>query len=265
VGPVIEIHGLTDPGRKRRNNEDAMALDPALGLAMVADGMGGHQSGEVASSLAVQTLAQFVGRAAQDRDLTWPFGFEPERSYVANCLMNGFKLANRRVFGEACGDESLSGMGTTLVAALVEDRRLAVAGVGDSRAYLARRGALRQLTRDDSWVEAALSQHLIAAGERHRHPLRHVLTKAIGLADEVEFDVHEEVLEAGDRVLLCSDGLTSVLSDDRIQTILDQHPADLGLVCRALVTAANAGGGPDNVTVVMLRCVGAPDPGAPGR
>lgn len=253
---MIEAYGLSDPGRKRRNNEDTFGVDPAVGLAVVADGMGGHQSGEVASSLAVETLREFVARAHRDADLTWPFGLDTDRSFAANCLSTGVKLANRRVFREADLRDSLAGMGTTLVAVLVREDRLTYTGVGDSRTYLSRGQSLRQLTRDDSWVEAAVSQHLIAAGERESHPFRHVLTKAIGLQEDVQFDIGEEQLEDGDRVLLCSDGLHSVLSETQIQEILVRHERDVRATCGALVQAALAGGGPDNVTVVLVRQVG---------
>lgn len=253
---MIEAHGLTDPGRKRKNNEDSLRLEPEMGLAIVADGMGGHQSGEVASSLAIETLGDFVARAQQDPDLTWPFGIDPDRSFAANCLSTGIRLANRRILGEAVNRADLAGMGTTVVVVLAGDGRLTYAGVGDSRIYLARGDTLRQLTRDDSWIEAAVAQRLIAEEERHAHPLRNVLTKAVGLQDDLEFDVWEEPLEDGDRVLLCSDGLTGVVPDERILDILSAHDRDLAAGCRALIDAANDGGGPDNVTVVLLRPLG---------
>lgn len=249
---MIEACGLTDPGRKRQNNEDSVAVDPEVGLAVVADGMGGHQSGEVASSLTVQTLREFIGRALQDSDLTWPFGIDGGRSFAANCLVTGVKLANRRVFREAATRETLSGMGTTVVGVLVRDGCVTYASVGDSRAYLLRGGSLRQLTLDDSWIEAAVSQHLVAPAERHRHPLRHVLTKAIGLAEDVDFEVGEERLEEGDRILLCTDGLTGVLSNEEIREVLEAHPTDVRAACAELVSRANEGGGPDNVTVVLV-------------
>lgn len=250
---MIEAHGLTDPGRKRKNNEDSVRLEPAMGLAIVADGMGGHQSGEVASSLAVETLGNFVARARRDRDLTWPFGLDPARSFAANCLGTGIRLANRRILDQASKRPDLTGMGTTVVAVLAGDGRLTYAGVGDSRVYLARGDALRQLTRDDSWIEEALALRLIAEEERRDHPLRNVLTKAVGLQDDLKFDVGEEPLEDGDRVLLCSDGLTAVVPDERILEILLEHDRDLAAACRALVDAANEEGGPDNVTVVLAR------------
>jgi PPM family protein phosphatase len=250
---MIDAHGLTDPGRKRKSNEDFMQFDSGIGFAVVADGMGGHQSGEVASRLAVETLRDFIGRAHGDRDLTWPFGITGERSFEANCLSTGIRLANRSVYRKAAAREELTGMGTTLVAVLLRDGRLTYAGVGDSRVYLFRENRLRQITRDDSWIEAAIAQQLIDVSERDVHPFRHVLTKAIGLQEDVEFEVREERLRAGDRILLCSDGLTTALSDERIEGLLRQYTGDLEATCRALVAAANEAGGPDNVTVLVVR------------
>jgi serine/threonine protein phosphatase PrpC len=250
---MIEVHALSDPGRKRKSNEDSLGLDPSIGLAVVADGMGGHQSGEVASQLAVETLRDFVARAHDDRDLTWPFGLDSERSFEANCLNTAIRLANQAVFRAAAGRPDLAGMGTTLVAVLARAGWLHYASVGDSRAYLVQGQNLRQLTRDDSWLEAAVSQQLIDVSDAGSHPFRHVLTKAIGLQEDVEFDVSDERLRDGDRVLLCSDGLTTALSDSQIQEIVRAHETDLEATCRSLVDAANEAGGPDNVTVVLVR------------
>ncbi|MGH7267406.1 MAG: protein phosphatase 2C domain-containing protein [Candidatus Rokuibacteriota bacterium] len=249
---MIDLYGLSDPGRKRKDNEDALLAVAGLGLGAVADGMGGHQSGEVASALAVEALSDFVARAHQDRDLTWPFGLDPACSFEANCLRTGIKLANRQVIGASRGRPELAGMGTTVVAVLARDGRLTYASVGDSRAYLVRGRGLRQLTRDDSWVEAALAQRLIADEERHAHPFRHVLTKAVGLQDDLDLDVFEQPLEPGDRVLLCSDGLTTALPDKEIGDVVEMYEGDLEGACRALVAAANEAGGPDNITVVLL-------------
>ncbi len=250
---MIDAHGLTDPGRKRKGNEDSLGYEPGIGLSVVADGMGGHQSGEVASQLAVEALSDFVARAHRDRELTWPFGLDAQRSFEANCLATGIRLANRSVFRTAAGREELTGMGTTIVAVLVHDGRLTYAGVGDSRAYLFREDRLRQLTRDDSWIEAAIAQQLVDPSERDIHPFRHVLTKAVGLQEDVDFDVREETLTAEDRILLCSDGLTTALPDQKIEELVRAHKTDLIGACQALVDAANAAGGPDNVTVILLR------------
>jgi protein phosphatase len=250
---AIEAYGLTDPGRKRKGNEDSLAVEPGLGLAVVADGMGGHQSGEVASHLAVETIREFVERAQRDRDLTWPFGLNPGRSFAANCLETAIKLANQAVFRAAAARPEQAGMGTTVVAVMAYEGRVLFAGVGDSRVYLWRGTSLRQLTRDDSWMEVAVSQQLIDAAEAESHPFRHVLTKAVGLQEDVDFQVGEVALQDGDGFLLCSDGLTTAVTDGQIQEIVRVHGSRLEPACRALIEAANEAGGPDNVTVALVR------------
>jgi protein phosphatase len=250
---AIEAYGLTDPGRKRKGNEDSLAIEPELGLVIVADGMGGHQSGEVASQLAVETIREFVGRAQRDRDLTWPFGLDPARSFAANCLATAIKLANQTVYRAAAARPEQAGMGTTVVAVMAYEGRVIFASVGDSRVYLWRGKSLRQLTRDDSWREVLVSQQLIDATEAESHQFRHVLTKAVGLQEDVDFPVGEVTPQDGDGFLLCSDGLTTAVSDGRIQEIVAGQGPALERACRALVEAANEAGGPDNVTVAFLR------------
>lgn len=256
---LITACGRTDAGRKRPRNEDAFAIEPALGLLVVADGMGGHARGEVASSLAVDTIRGFIGRASrQDPGLDWPVDVDPDRSFAASCLHAAIHLANARVHEAASTRDDLAGMGTTVVAGLVRDGRLAYAGVGDSRVYLARAGAVTQLTRDDSWIETAVSGGLVAEADRLTHPLAHVLLQAIGTEAKVDVEVGEVTLEPDHRILLCSDGLTATLSDARIAEVLAACPDD-ETACPALVAAANANGGPDNVTVVLARLAAAPE------
>jgi serine/threonine protein phosphatase PrpC len=199
---------------------------PRDGFAVVATGWAATSRARWPRSSPSRPSSGFVDRAHRDRGLTWPFGLTAERSFEANCLSTGIRLANQSVYRMAANREELAGMGTTLVAVLARDGRLTFAGVGDSRVYLFRDNRLRQLTRDDSWIEAAIAQRLIDVTEREVHPFRHVLTKAIGLQEDVEFEVGEEPIRAGDRVLLCSDGLTTPLSDQRIEEIL-RFRADL--------------------------------------
>ena len=261
---LITAFGRTDVGRKRPDNEDAFAIDAVLGLVVVADGMGGHARGEVAAALTVETICEFTALAARDPGLAWPVEVDRHQSPAANCLRAAIHLANARVRQTAADRDDLAGMGTTVVAGLVRDGRLTYAGVGDSRIYLARAGEVRQLTRDDSWIETAVSAGLVAAADRLTHPLAHVLVQAIGLEDDVDVEVSEVVLEPDDRVLLCSDGLTAALADDQIGGLLSAH-LDGEAACRALVDAANDAGGPDNVTVVLARMAGVALAHAEGR
>ncbi len=251
---MIEAFGKTDVGRRRKLNEDNLLLDPEINLYAVCDGMGGHNAGEVASKMAIETLHAFIAKSqGEEKDITWPYGLEPNLSFEANRLKTAIKLANKRVFKAADNREDYTGMGTTLVAALVNDGTLTVGNAGDSRCYMVREGKLSQLTRDDSWVSAAWAEGLLSHDEIDRHPLRNVITKAVGAKDNIDLDTGETRLAAGDIVLLCSDGLHGMLTDVQILALLNPAPGDLEKAAGALVDAANEAGGKDNVSVVLLR------------
>jgi len=242
---MIVFHGETDIGRRRQLNEDAILA--ANGLFIVCDGMGGHKAGEVASKLATDVIASFISRSGEDPELTWPYGFDPTITYDANRLRTAIKLANRIVFRKSASEEDYSGMGTTVVAMLVSPDRgeMTYANVGDSRIYRINAGAIRQLTRDDSWVNLVPGSDTAA--------MKNVLTKALGAREEVDFDVVTMALTPGDVLLLCSDGLTNMLSDDDILRAVLGYPGDLGAACRHLVDAANEEGGRDNISVLLVR------------
>jgi protein phosphatase len=248
---MVVAHGETDIGRRRKINEDTIFA--ARGLYVVCDGMGGHKAGEVASRLAIEVIASFIERSEADRELTWPFGFDPRVSYGGNRLRTAIKLANRAVFKQASSTEAYTGMGTTVAAVLIGagEPRLTCASVGDSRVYRLRAGALAQLTRDDSWATLLAGEGL--ADDAGAGGLKNVLTKALGAREEVEFDVVDHPLADGDTVLLCSDGLTNMVSDPRIAEIVTSHSADVAAACRALVTEANDRGGRDNVSVILVQ------------
>ena len=251
---MIEAFGKTDVGRRRKLNEDNLLLDPEINLYAVCDGMGGHNAGEVASKMAIETLHAFIAKSqGEEKDITWPYGLEPTLSFEANRLKTAIKLANKRVFKAADNREDYTGMGTTLVAALVNDGTLTVGNAGDSRCYMVREGKLSQLTRDDSWVSAAWAEGLLSHDEIDRHPLRNVITKAVGAKDNIDLDTGETRLAPGDIVLLCSDGLHGMLTDVQILALLNPAPGDLEKAAGALVDAANEAGGKDNVSVVLLR------------
>jgi protein phosphatase len=247
--------GTSDVGRKRPHNEDAYLLLPEESLFSVADGMGGHASGEVAARIAVEEMAEFFRMTGRDEEATWPFKMDPSRGYDENRLLTGVKLANLRIFERAATDERLRGMGTTLVAAFFPRARgtLLVGHVGDSRAYLFRRGALRQLTEDHSLLNDFRKSRALTPEEIQAFPHKNVIVRALGMKDAVEVDLVREELEDGDLVLLCSDGLSGMVADDRIAEILRAHPIDLRGAAQALVDAANEAGGQDNVTCVLVQ------------
>jgi PPM family protein phosphatase len=234
----------TDVGLLRSGNEDSHLRGRTV--FAVADGLGGHQGGEVASAMAVEPLAALDGRAFADA------------REAAEALAEAIREANLAILRRARSDPELWGMGTTVTAAAVAgDRVLQLAHVGDSRAYLLRADAsLRQLTTDHTVVQEAVARGLLTRQQAAVHPQRGVVTRAVGLDPQVPVDLPEPLeLEPGDQVLLCTDGLTEVVDDDRIAAVLAAQ-ADGDDACRALIAAANQGGGPDNVTVVLLRAAG---------
>lgn len=248
---MIRLHaaGLTDVGQAREGNEDAMHVGDSV--FAVADGMGGHAAGEVASTLALEPIADLDGRVFGDN--------EQARSALEDAVVE----ANRIVVEAAETDNTLQGMGTTLTAALFEGRRLHLAHVGDSRAYLLRQGRVTQLTRDHTFVQQLLDDGSITEAEAATHPHRSVVTRAIGTSTEVEIDLETLDLASGDAVLLCSDGLSGVVDDDRIAELLtsDRTPEQ---TVTELVRAANQAGGPDNITAVLLTMVAERDGPAAG-
>jgi len=250
--------GTTDVGRKRTHNEDAYLLLPEESLFCVADGMGGHASGEVAARIAVEEMAEFFRTTGRDEDATWPFRMDPARGYDENRLLTGVKLANLRIFERAASDQRLRGMGTTIVALSFprSGDGVLVGHVGDSRAYLLRGGALRQLTEDHSLLNDYKKSRALTPEEIQAFPHKNVIVRALGMRDAVEVDVQRVPVEPGDVFVLCSDGLSGMVTDERIAELVRGHPKDLRGAAQALVDGANEGGGQDNVTCVLVQVVG---------
>jgi serine/threonine protein phosphatase PrpC len=250
---MLTAHGVSHRGRVRSTNEDAWLSALDLGLFVVADGMGGQNAGEVASAMAVDTIRGFVERTSGSGEVTWPFGVDPRLSPGANRVLTALKLANRRVF-ESGEDIERRGMGTTVVAALVEQQRLIYASVGDSRIYSSRHGELRQLTADDSWVSQLLAnQPQFDPALLRQHPMRSVLTNVVGPKETLEFTVHERRLDdEGEVLLLCSDGLHGALADSVIGSILASG-SDADAMAEQLVGTALEGPAADNITALVIR------------
>jgi len=249
---LIEHYGLTDVGRKRTLNEDSHLVNGETSLYIVADGMGGHSAGEIASKMAVDVMNSFISRSYLEEEITWPFGVDSRLSFNGNRLLTSIKLANKRVYMAAEKREEYTGMGTTVVAGIVQDRLMTLCSVGDSRAYALIDGHLQRLTQDDSWVGEALAGGIISQTEAESHPLRNIITKAVGAKEQLEFEVKEVELRPGSLFLLCTDGLHALIKDDIIHTILTSHK-DLEPMAKALIDAANQHGGSDNITVLLLR------------
>jgi protein phosphatase len=246
------VDGLSHVGNVRTSNEDAMTWDPEIGFAAVADGMGGHQAGEVASRLALDALHSFLRKSAESDDFTWPFGINPQRSLTANRLITALKIANRRIFKRSEEVSDYLGMGTTVVAVLVEHARVTFASVGDSRIYVLSDGELRQLTRDDTWLVLLSQEPGVTAETLKTHPMRNVLTNVVGAKPEIDTDVHELTLGAGQTLLLTTDGLHNALPPELMASIIAEQP-DLKGAAGALVRAALERDGKDNITAVLVR------------
>ena len=239
----IEVGSATDIGRVRERNEDSILVDPPL--YVVADGMGGHRGGQVASQVALETMEELAGDA---------------KGPLAELV----RRANRAVWDRSVEDEQLAGMGTTLTAARVEGPTALIAHVGDSRAYLLREDMLRQLTTDHTLVERMVRSGEITPAEADVHPHKNVLTRALGTDETVEVDEDALDLIDGDRLLLCSDGLTGMVTEDQIQAILETTESPQQAADR-LVKAANRAGGIDNISVVVIDAIGEGDEAVPGR
>ena len=223
-----------------------------LGLFVVADGMGGHNAGEVASKLAVEAIVGFIRRTAESDEFSWPYGIDPALSLDANRLKTAIHLANRRVFREAEAHDDYSGMGTTVVGALIAGQKLVVAHVGDSRLYLRTNGSFKRLTSDDSWAATILAHELGDKAAVAKHPMRNVLTNVLGAREQTDVHVAEIDLSGDALLLLCSDGLHSVVEDEDIARHLDASE-DLEASAKRLIAAAIDAGTRDNVTVVLTR------------
>jgi protein phosphatase len=243
----------SDPGLRRSSNEDSFCTRPDLGLYIVADGMGGHVAGEVASRVAVEAIEIFIQETAgADKNRTWPFPFEPALSLEANRLKAAFRLANRRIGSAIADSTDLRGMATTASAILTGTDGACVAHVGDSRVYVLSDGRLNQITHDHSWVEEQVRAGTMSPTAARQHPWRNVVTRALSGGEDPEVDVTQISPVTADRYLLCSDGLFSVVTDDQIAALMAARDVPLEQLCQRLIEAANTAGGPDNITALVL-------------
>jgi serine/threonine protein phosphatase PrpC len=248
----IEAGARTDLGRVRKNNEDCYEVQPTLNLYVLSDGMGGEAHGEVASALAVQTIMTHC-QQAENSHSTPTFGEpQPDVSERTNRLASAIHLANRKVFEMASANEGHKGMGATIVAAWIEGQKLSLAHVGDSRAYLLRAGSLDQLTADHSLVAEKVRIGILTPQEADASELQSVLTRAVGTKEDVEVDADEQMLLVGDSLLLCSDGLSRMVTDPEIASTLLTSTSAQNAADR-LVDLANENGGVDNISVIVLR------------
>jgi len=243
----------SDVGRKRQGNEDSFCLAPEMGLFVVADGMGGHAAGEVASRLAVDTIKQWMAKYLEGADVAIIGQPMASRSQEANFLASSIRLANRMIYDAAQSRHEYAGMGTTIVSVLTLGDHVVLAHVGDSRIYRVRGEEIAQISRDHSLVQQQIDRGIISREEAQESQYRHLITRALGLKESTEVDVEEHPVLPGDTFLLCSDGLSDLVEDEEMLATVVQHPDDLERACQALVDQANKKGGDDNVTVMLIR------------
>ena len=253
----IRYAAKTDVGMKRTHNEDYFSLIEDEQLFIVADGMGGHASGEVASKMAADTISEFYQRTREDEDATWPYKMDRSLSYIENRLVCAIRLANLRIFETASRNIRYKGMGTTIVSTLVCGDKIYVGHVGDSRCYMVRNGSISQLTRDHSLLEDYKeAKPDMTKEEEENFPHKNVITRALGMRDTVQVDIGVHQIQSGDVYLLCSDGLSGMITDDEIHGTVSQCD-NLERAVAELVDGANRAGGTDNVTTLLLQCVAA--------
>jgi serine/threonine protein phosphatase PrpC len=249
----IRYAAKTDPGLKRNHNEDYFSLIEDEQLFLVADGMGGHACGEVASKMAADVIREFFARSRDD-DSTWPYKMDRQLSYLENRLVVGIKMANQRIYEAAAKDARLKGMGTTVVISQIAGDRLYIAHVGDSRCYRIRGEEVQQLTRDHSLLEDYKDARPDMSDEEQRKfPHKNVITRALGMRETVQVDVSADDIQDGDVFVLCSDGLSGMVDNRRLVDTVRKSD-DLERAVTGLVEAANGAGGTDNITVLALEC-----------
>ncbi|MBO6937168.1 MAG: Stp1/IreP family PP2C-type Ser/Thr phosphatase [Deltaproteobacteria bacterium] len=248
--------GETNVGMKRTHNEDNFTCLDEDHLYVVADGMGGHASGEVASQMAIDTLREFFRATTADPEATWPYKMDKSRGYEENRLITSIKLANLRIYEAAQRDPKLRGMGTTAVGILVVDDGVLIAHVGDSRVYRVRGGKMEQLTEDHSLLNDYIKMKRLSEEEIANFPHKNVIVRALGMKETVKVDTQLDKPQPGDIYVLCSDGLCGPASDDEIEEIVLAEQKDLKKAASELINRANSNGGPDNITVVLAKVVG---------
>jgi PPM family protein phosphatase len=249
----VKAYGLTHVGRQRQHNEDSFLVEDGAKLYLVADGMGGHAAGEIASRIAVDSISEFILHTKED-DGTWPHAYDEQFRRTTNRLMAAVRMANTRVLEAMRKDARLRGMGTTVVACMADNDTMSIAHVGDSRAYLVRDQQLSRITNDHSWVFEQVQAGMLSEAEAEKHPLRNVITRALGGALQVTPDAQEIEIRSGDVYLLCSDGLTGMVPEEEILRLVSEN-SSLEAACQQLIDTANARGGLDNVTAILVKTI----------
>ncbi len=250
----IQMTGQTDIGQLREHNEDAIACDEAIGLAILADGMGGHRGGEMASAITVSTILESLSQQLKHRDKT-PIDEDSGYSGESLAIHQAIALANKNVFESSQKNARYQGMGTTVVVLLFYDNRCSIAHVGDSRLYRLRDKTLEQMTSDHSVTQELIDRGLYTPEQAKHTANRNLITRAIGIEPRVQIDIQEDIVRLDDVFLLCSDGVTDMIDDSLIQTILQKHKNNLSAAAAKIIQQANKMGGKDNISVLLAKPV----------
>ncbi|OIO70962.1 MAG: protein phosphatase [Zetaproteobacteria bacterium CG_4_9_14_3_um_filter_49_83] len=251
MSAAIEMYALTDVGMKRDHNEDAVGITPEMGVAVLADGMGGHNAGEVASAMAVDIISRYLKDRLKDL---------PEAKMDENTGFNGesilaeevIDIANSAIFETANKNQECAGMGTTVVTAIFYQEYITAIHVGDSRMYRLRDETLTHVTQDHSLIQEQVRRGLLTEEDARNSSIKNLVTKALGIEARVEPDVVEDIFQPGDYYMICSDGLTDVVPDEAIRQTIIEKASDLKQTCEALIQLANDAGGPDNISIIMI-------------
>jgi protein phosphatase len=256
--------GLSDVGLQREHNEDSFIVLNEFDLFVVADGMGGHRAGDIASRIATETISEFFRTTAND-DVTWPFHFDSNLSEEENRLLTGIRVANRQIFERSTRSRECHGMGTTVVGAMFSSkkRRMYIGHVGDSRCYRVRGSEIQLLTRDHSLINDYLLAMPDLTDEQKSELPKNVITRALGMQDHVVVDLQHDEPQRGDVYVLCSDGLSGMVSDEDIKQIVSAT-GEIREACRQLIQSANERGGEDNITAVLIKIEETEDRSAAG-
>lgn len=253
----IAAYGLTDVGLKRTRNEDSFLINEKFNLYILADGMGGHSGGEFASQMSVSSVEETIVGMGNDPDATVISGVNTDEANWGDRLRYAVQLASNKIYERALYDSTLKGMGTTTVAVVFQDGYAYIANVGDSRAYLLHANKLSQLTVDHSLVSEQLQAGVITKSDAKKHRFKNIITRSVGYQEDVEIDIKKLEVHMGDKILLCSDGLSNMLEDSEMETILKSQESKEA--CKSLVKAANTKGGDDNITAMILEVLDTTD------
>jgi len=251
----LDVFGLSDVGLVRQINEDYYIINQSHGLFIVADGMGGHKAGDVASKLAAISVEEFVLSVLDGDDITWPYDYDDTKSYLSNVLQVGVKLGNKRILSIIKSDPSLERMGTTVVALLADmnNNRAHIANVGDSRLYLIRDSEIRQISDDHSFTNEQIKSGKMNREEARISPYKNIITRAIGIYEELQVDIFETDIKQDDLFIMATDGLTNMLTDSEIMDISLNNSDDLAKLSEQLLILAKKRGGDDNITSVIIK------------